>query len=58
MTTSDKEMEDHARDCVRLALLAKSSPELREQLLQMTREWMAAAMHESKMPEPKPALVH
>jgi hypothetical protein len=42
--------QGYARDCVRLAQLAKS-PELREQLMQMTREWMAVAMHESKMPE-------
>jgi hypothetical protein len=42
---TDKTMEGYARDCVRLAQLANNH-ELREQLLQMAREWMAAAMHE------------
>jgi hypothetical protein len=45
MTTSDKDMEDYARDCVRLAQLAQE-PNLREQLMQLARDWMAAAMHE------------
>ena len=42
---TDQEYVDFARDCVRLAQSA-DSPELRERLLQMAREWMAAAMHE------------
>jgi hypothetical protein len=46
---SDKEMEEYARDCVRLAQLADDQ-QVREQLLQMAREWMAAAMREEKRP--------
>jgi hypothetical protein len=46
MSVSYEDMEGYARDCVRLAQLAQNS-ELREQLMQMAREWMAAAMHES-----------
>jgi hypothetical protein len=46
MVVSDKDMEGYARDCVRLAQLARN-PELREQLMQMARDWMAAAMHDS-----------
>jgi hypothetical protein len=33
--------------------MAESSPDLRERLIQMAREWMAAAMHEKKPPEPQ-----
>jgi hypothetical protein len=40
---SAKELEDYARECVRLAGLADSQ-ELREKLLAMAREWMSAAM--------------
>jgi hypothetical protein len=47
MADLDKEMEGYARDCVRLAGLAQDH-ELREQLLQMARHWMAAAMHEER----------
>ena len=43
----DKELEDYARDCVRLAQLT-DIPEIHERLLQMAREWMAAAMDELK----------
>jgi hypothetical protein len=50
--TPDKTMEDHARDCVRLACGVKDSV-LREQLLQMGREWLAAAMEEENLREPK-----
>jgi hypothetical protein len=46
----DKELEDYARDCVRLAQLT-DIPEIREPLLQMAREWMAAAMGEPKAHE-------
>ena len=46
---SDKEMEEYARECVRLAQLADDQ-QVREQLLQMAREWMAAAMREEKRP--------
>jgi hypothetical protein len=42
---ADEECVDYARECVRLAGLA-TDQELREQLLQMARNWMAEAMHE------------
>jgi len=43
------ELEEYARDCVRLAQLT-DIPEIHERL-QMAREWMAAAMDEPKTPE-------
>ena len=46
---SDKDMEDYARECVRLAHVT-SDAQIREQLLEMAREWMAAAMREEKSP--------
>lgn len=49
---TDQECVDYARECVRLAELTKDS-ELRDHLLHLAREWMAAAMHEKKAPEPK-----
>jgi hypothetical protein len=42
---SCKEFEEYARDCVRLAQQA-DTPELRDQLLAMAREWMEALMKE------------
>ena len=50
MIVSSKAMEEYARECVRFAQLA-NKPELREQLLQMAREWMAAAMGETEAHE-------
>jgi hypothetical protein len=47
---TDKECEGYAHECVRLAGLT-DDPEIREQLFQMAREWMAQAMHEEKMPK-------
>jgi hypothetical protein len=41
--SSGSEFEDFARDCVRLAREA-NSPELREKLFDIAREWMRAAM--------------
>jgi hypothetical protein len=38
-----KEFEEFARDCVRLAERA-DTPELREKLLNLAREWMHAVM--------------
>jgi hypothetical protein len=38
-----KEFEAFARDCVQLAARA-DTPELRERLLSMARDWMRAAM--------------
>ena len=42
---SAMEFEAFARDCVQLAAQA-NSPELREKLLSMARDWMRAAMEE------------
>jgi hypothetical protein len=42
---TDEESVDYARECVRLAGLT-ADQEIRDQLLSMAREWMAAAMHE------------
>ena len=47
MTVSDKDLEDYARDCVRLARLARD-PTIRDRLMQMARDWMAEATHERK----------
>ena len=52
MPTTDDECVSYARDCVRLSELTKDEY-IREQLLNMAREWMAQAMHEPKMPKPK-----
>jgi hypothetical protein len=43
MSSAAKEFEDFARDCVRLAERA-DTPELREKLLNLAREWMRAVM--------------
>ena len=51
-----KEFEKYARDCVKLAKDASVSPELRNQLLEMAREWMHAIIAEedgSQTPAPK-----
>jgi len=50
--TPDADCIGYARECVRLAGLTQD-PELRDQLLDMAREWMATAMLEAKMPKPK-----
>ena len=42
--SSATDFETYARDCVKLAEQAHTPPELREQLLQMAREWMQAMM--------------
>ena len=49
---SAKEYENYARECVRLARLP-TDPHVREQLLQMAREWMSVVMDEEKVPSPK-----
>jgi hypothetical protein len=41
--SSRSEFEEFARDCMRLARQA-NSPELREKLFDIAREWMRAAM--------------
>ena len=43
MSSAAKEFEGFARDCVRLAERA-DTPELREKLLDLAREWMRAVM--------------
>jgi hypothetical protein len=45
--SSGPEFEEFARDCVRLARQA-NSPELREKLFDIAREWMRAAMDEKE----------
>jgi hypothetical protein len=45
MSSAAKEFEGFARDCVRLAERA-DTPELREKLLNLAREWMRAVMDE------------
>ena len=42
--SSATDFETYARDCVKLAEQPDAPPELREQLLQMAREWMQAMM--------------
>ena len=42
--SSAMEFETYARDCVKLAEQPDAPPEVREQLLQMAREWMKASM--------------
>jgi hypothetical protein len=42
---TDGECVEYARECLRLARPA-TDQELRDQLLQMARNWMAEAMHE------------
>jgi len=46
MVVSDKEMEEYAR----FAQLA-NEPNLRDRLMQVAREWMAAAIHERETPD-------
>jgi hypothetical protein len=43
-----KEFEEFARDCVRLAGQA-DTPELREKLLNLAREWMRAVMDDEDL---------
>jgi hypothetical protein len=51
-----KKFEAFARDCVQLAAQA-DTPELRERLLSMARDWMRAAMEEDQAaPSPDRAL--
>jgi hypothetical protein len=51
---TDNECEDYARECVQLAAFAKDQ-QLRDQLLNMAREWMAAAMHARPKPSEQDA---
>jgi hypothetical protein len=45
MSSAAKEFEEFARECVRLAARA-DTPELREKLLNLAREWMHAVMND------------
>ena len=47
---TDREYVGYARDCVRLAGLVQDQ-RIRDKLLNMAREWMAVAMHETKTPQ-------
>jgi hypothetical protein len=49
MSSAAKEFEEFARDCVRLAERA-DTPELREKLLNLAREWMHAVMDDGHSP--------
>ena len=51
-TPTDQECGVCARECVRLAGLVEDA-QIREQLLNMAREWMAVAMRETEVPKPK-----
>jgi hypothetical protein len=44
--TPDKKCEVYARECVRLADLAKDDPELHDHLIEMARLWMGMAVGE------------
>jgi hypothetical protein len=48
MPGSDKDCEEYARDCVRLAEQPNTPPEIRDQLLIMARDWMQVAVNEEK----------
>jgi hypothetical protein len=45
--TADKDCVDYARECIRLATLAKDS-DIREHLLQLARDWIAQAERERR----------
>ena len=51
--TTYKECMEYARECVRLAGLTDDQ-QIRDQLLNMAREWMGAAIHEGEPTAPDP----
>jgi hypothetical protein len=51
---TDRKCVDYARDCVRLAQLTEDQ-QIRDELMNMARDWMAQAIDEDKRPEPKTA---
>ena len=53
----DQECVDYARECERLAEMAKDQ-EIRKYLLDLAREWMALAMREDRMSESKMVRTH
>jgi hypothetical protein len=50
----EKDFEYYARDCVKLASGNRVPPELRNQLLEMAREWMQAVIDEQDGTETPP----
>ena len=48
----DQECVDYARECERLAGMAKDQ-EIRKHLLDLAREWMAVALREDRVSETK-----
>jgi hypothetical protein len=56
MPSEAKKYEDYARECVRLAGHA-DTPEARDQLLDLARVWMDAAMTEDEADKRKAAAV-
>jgi hypothetical protein len=54
--SSANELIEYARDCVRLAGLVGDDRQLREQLLDMARAWMRAAMDEESKPITSPVV--
>ena len=57
MKVTDQECVDYARECERLAEMAKDQ-EIRKYLLDLAREWMALAMREDRMSESKTVRTH
>jgi hypothetical protein len=55
MKASDKDCEDYARDCVRLAWQTNDEA-IRTELLAMAREWMESALREPQAGKPKATL--
>jgi hypothetical protein len=53
-SSTAKEFQDYARDCVKLANEDNVPPELRNQLLEMAREWMLAVIDEEDGTETPP----
>jgi hypothetical protein len=50
----ENDFEHYARDCVKLAEQPNIPPELRQQLLQMAREWMQVVIDEKDGTETPP----
>ena len=52
---TESECIEYARECVRLAGLT-DDPDIRDRLLEIAREWMAAAMGEDASMEAAPSI--
>lgn len=57
MTATEKDCEDYAHECVRIAGHT-NDPHLYEALMQMAREWMAAAIEEGGVRRTKANRLH